>query len=80
MQEHTKTKSRQRQKHKNAKQTNIMQQLHTNTIQQIHKSTKQQRLTVKLRPAQKYNAINCNCEGDKILGGARHNVTKGGSL
>ena len=23
---------------------------------------------------------NCNCEGDKILGGARHNVTKGGSL
>ena len=78
MQEHTKTKSRQRQK--NTKQTNIMQQLHTNTIQQIHKSTKQQRLTVKLRPAQKYNAINCNCEGEKILGGARHNVTKGGSL
>ena len=57
-----------------------MQQLHTNTIQQIHKSTKQQRLTVKLRPAQKYNAFNRNCEGDKILGGARHNVTKGGSL
>ena len=57
MQEHTKTKSRQRQKHKNTKQTNIMQQLHTNTIQQIYKSTKQQRLTVKLRPAQEYNAI-----------------------
>ena len=80
MQEHTKTKSRQRQKHLNTKQTNTMQQLHTNTNQQMHKRTKQQRLTVKLQPAQKYNAISCNCEGDKILGGARHNVTKGGSL
>ena len=50
---------------------------YNSTNLQKYKTTE---VTVKLLPAQKYNAINCNCEGDKILGGARHNVTKGGSL
>ena len=56
-----KCKSTQKQRADKDKSTKILsrkiQQLHTNSIPQMHESTKQQRLTVKLLPAQKYNAI-----------------------